>query len=83
MISLTLDDEGLRDKFASHDAPKFVARGKLTFDEKAVLHRVVMTSWRDVNRESYLTESVYQVVLPKSIPAQIRQLIVHISKNKG
>ena len=31
----------------------------------------------------YLTESVYQVVLQKSIPAQIRQLILYISNSKG
>jgi len=32
---------------------------------------------------SYLTESVYKVVLQKSIPEQIRQLILYISNNKG
>ena len=32
---------------------------------------------------SYLTESVYNVVLQQSIPAQIRQRILCISKNKG
>jgi len=31
----------------------------------------------------YLSESVYKVVLQKSIPAQIRQLILYISNNKG
>ena len=31
----------------------------------------------------YLTESVYKVVFQKSIPAQIRQLIVYVSNNKG
>jgi len=31
----------------------------------------------------YLTGSVDTVVLQKSIPAQIRQLILHISNNKG
>ena len=30
----------------------------------------------------YLTESVY-VILQKCIPAQIRELILHISNNKG
>ena len=32
---------------------------------------------------SYLTESVYLVVLQKSIPAQIPQLVLHVSDNKG
>ena len=31
----------------------------------------------------YLTESVYNVVLQKSTPAQIRQLIHYISNGKG
>jgi hypothetical protein len=30
----------------------------------------------------YLTQSVYSVVLQKSTPAQIRQLILYISKSK-
>ena len=32
---------------------------------------------------SYLTASVYNVVLQKSIPAQIRQLILDVSNDKG
>ena len=36
-----------------------------------------------VGSTAYLTESVYKLVLRKSIPAQIRQLILHISNNKG
>ena len=32
---------------------------------------------------SYLTETVYKVVLRKSIPAQIRQFILYISHDKG
>ena len=32
---------------------------------------------------SYLTESVYNVVLQKSIPAQIRQLFLYISNDRG
>jgi hypothetical protein len=32
---------------------------------------------------SYLTENVYQVVLQKSFPAQIRQLILYISYDEG
>jgi len=36
-----------------------------------------------VSLHFYLTESVYKVVLQKSIPAQIRQLILHICNNKG
>jgi hypothetical protein len=31
----------------------------------------------------YLTESVYKDVVQKSIPAQIRQLALQISNNKG
>ena len=34
-------------------------------------------------RRSYLTESVYKVVLQKSIPAKIRQLMLYISDYKG
>ena len=32
---------------------------------------------------SYLTESVYKVVLQMSIPAQIRQRVLYISNDKG
>ena len=32
-------------------------------------------------RRSHLTESVYNVVLQKSIPAQIRQLILYLTIN--
>ena len=32
---------------------------------------------------TYLTESVYEVVLQTSIPAQIRQFILYISNNQG
>ena len=32
---------------------------------------------------AYLTASVYKVVLQKSIPTQVRQLILYISNNKG
>jgi len=32
---------------------------------------------------SYVIESVYQVVLSMSIPAHIRQLILHISDDEG
>ena len=32
---------------------------------------------------SYLTDSVYQLVLQKSIPIQLRQLILHISNSEG
>ena len=31
----------------------------------------------------YLTESIYQVVLQKSIPLRIRQLVLYLSDNKG
>ena len=33
--------------------------------------------------EAYLTESAYKVALQKPIPAQICQLILYISNNKG
>ena len=33
--------------------------------------------------ETYLTARVYEVVLQKPIPAQIRQLIVYMSNNGG
>ena len=32
---------------------------------------------------AYRTESVYKVVLQKSIPTQIRQLILYVSNNEG
>ena len=38
---------------------------------------------REGSRRFYLTKSVYKVVLQKLIPAQIRQLILYISNNKG
>ena len=31
----------------------------------------------------YLTESVYEVVLQKSVPAEIRPLILYVSNNEG
>ena len=34
-------------------------------------------------RQLYLTESVYKIVVQKSIPAQIRQLTLYMSNNKG
>ena len=33
--------------------------------------------------QSYLTESVYNVIFQKSIPAQIRQSNLYMSKNRG
>ena len=33
--------------------------------------------------QPYLTQSVFKVVLEKSIPTQIRQLILNIGDNKG
>ena len=36
-----------------------------------------------VCRGPYLTERVYNVVVQKSIAAQVRQLIIHIRNNKG
>ena len=32
---------------------------------------------------TYLTQRAYKVVLQKSIPAQIRQLILHVSDDQG
>ena len=37
----------------------------------------------ELRLESYLTESVCKVVLQKSIAAQIHQLVLHVSNNKG
>ena len=34
-------------------------------------------------RQSHLSENVYKIVLKKSIPAQTRQLILHISQSEG
>ena len=31
----------------------------------------------------YLTQSAFKVIVQKSIPTQIRRLILHISKDKG
>jgi hypothetical protein len=42
--------------------------------------------WRKHRKQvqgAYLTESVCEVVLQKSIPAQIRQPILYVSKNTG
>ena len=36
-----------------------------------------------VNPYSYLTKSLSQVVLQKSIPTQIRQLLLYISNDEG
>ena len=36
-----------------------------------------------LNPQPYLTESVFKIVLQKSTPAQIRQLILYISNNNG
>ena len=35
-----------------------------------------------VGGQVYLTESAYKIVVKKSIPAQIRQVILHISNDK-
>ena len=35
-----------------------------------------------VDRQTYLTQSVFKVVLQKSIPTQIRQLILCMSSSK-
>jgi len=36
-----------------------------------------------VQSKLYLTEGVFQIVLERSVPTQIRQLIIHISNSKG
>ena len=36
-----------------------------------------------LGQRSYLIESFYKVVSQKSIPAQIRQLVLYTSRNKG
>ena len=35
------------------------------------------------SQRSHFTESVYKVILQKSISVQIRQLILYVSHNKG
>jgi len=46
------------------------------FGGKAANRDELLRWFADV-RVSYLTESIYKVVLQKSIPAQIRQLILY------
>ena len=53
-------------KFVPHQAPMSIASSKLTFEERAVLHRV------------YLTQSAFDVVLKKSIPTQICPRIIYV-----
>ena len=36
-----------------------------------------------LNEQPYLTESVHTVVLQKSFPAQIRQIVLYMSNNEG
>ena len=36
-----------------------------------------------LGQHAYLTHTVYEVVLQKSTPVQIRQPIIYISNNKG
>ena len=51
-------------------------------DNSVVMNKTVMSAYWSSCRLC-LTESVYKVVLRKSISAQIRQLILFISDNKG
>jgi len=44
---------------------------------------VCVVQARQLWRRPYLTPSVFKVVLQKSIPTQIRQLILYISNSKG
>ena len=37
----------------------------------------------NANKRTHLTENVYKVVLQKTIPAQIRQLVVYLGYSKG
>ena len=48
--------------------------GELTFDEARDLEEERAAILED---KVYLTDSVYNVVLQKAIPAQIRQVIYH------
>jgi len=47
-----------------------------------LVHMVMMVA-RDHFTRTYLTERVFGIVLPKAIPAQIRQLILYISNHRG
>ena len=47
-------------------------------DQRRTLHSPTLLAIR-----LYLTESVVQVVVQKSMPAQIRQLVLFISNNEG
>ena len=46
-------------------------------------HKNTFTNSTFSNLRVYLTESVHKVDLQKSIPAQIRQLVIYDSNNKG
>ena len=50
---------------------------------QSLLARSVLSRYCSFPEQSYLTESVYKVVLQKSIPTQIRPLILVISNNEG
>jgi len=45
--------------------------------------KILAGSGLHISTRSYLTVSVYKVVLQKSFPAKIRQLLLYISNNKG
>ena len=60
----------------------FFQRQKMFFQPNFVLNDEMDRMGQGVSVRPF-TESVYEVVLQKSIPAQIRQLILFIINNKG
>jgi len=72
-------------KIAPHKALRLIVSGKLTFEERAVLRRVVLGTFtlghkwesQDARLHVYRSKSVHKVVLQRFIPAQIRQLILY------
>jgi len=66
---VTREQEGMKSRITNNDT-----------------HEEILEALREVKTpscHSYLTQRVFKVVLQKSIPAQIRQLIICISDNKG
>ena len=67
------------------DRPKWTAlSGPLSQRRfRKLLPALATEAAHEATLNTYLTESVYKVVLQKSIPPQIRQLIPYISNDKG
>ena len=64
------DIRGLRDQIRTTFGPKLIARGKLSFDERVVLHRVDCSHFLDddVLSSCYLTQRVNSLVLGSHLP---------------